>query len=125
MGFRPATAAPEPRLDEVEKVGPTSRHRQLDWKFARRIKDVLPCKLKSCLSYYDTAKDRKAPSINASPSKPNRPNAAERMMKDIVISKLSLTPLPTADCIIAQPQQFDRPFNSARLLRRAKIPREP
>lgn len=101
MGSRPATAALGPRLDEVEKVGPTLRHRQLDWEFARRIKVALPYKLRNCLGYYDTAKDRKAPSINASPSKPNRPNAAERMMKDIVISKLSLTPLPTADCIIA------------------------
>ena len=77
------------------------RHRQLDWEFARRIKEALPDKRRTCLGYYDTAKDRKAPSINASPSKPNRPNAAERMMKDIVISKLSLTPLPTADCIMA------------------------
>ena len=50
MGLRLATAALGPRLDEVEKVGPTLRHRQLDWEFARRIKVALPYKLRNCLS---------------------------------------------------------------------------
>ena len=54
--------------------------------------------------------ERRTPAISVRPKMPSKPNAKERIMRDIVSSRLSLKPLPTADCIIPQPPEFDSPI---------------